>query len=92
MIMIKHLNIKVFGQVQGVLFRQSARAKAREFGLSGLALNGEDGSVYLEAEGEAEKLKIFLDWCKRGPAFARVKKVEAEMSANLKNYTDFDIY
>jgi len=88
--MEKHLNIKIFGQVQGVSFRYYSLAKAGELGLAGFARNEPDGGIYLEAEGEEKNLKKFLDWCRQGPAWARVEKVEMK-EGKMKNYKDFEI-
>ncbi|MFH1523125.1 MAG: acylphosphatase [Patescibacteria group bacterium] len=85
---MKHLNIKIYGQVQGVFFRDSARKKAEEIGIFGFIRNEPDGSVYIEAEGEEEKLKELLDWCKKGSELAEVKKVETKEVA-IKNYDCF---
>lgn len=89
----KHLNIKISGQVQGVFFRHSARQKAKELGITGLARNEPDGTLYMEAEGEEEKLKIFLEWCFHGPPSAAVEKVDFRWQPdragreNLKNFS-----
>ncbi|MDD5032018.1 MAG: acylphosphatase [Patescibacteria group bacterium] len=88
--MKKHLNIKIFGQVQGVAFRYYSLEKARELNLAGFARNEPDGGVYLEAEGEEGNLKKFITWCRQGPALAKVEKVEAE-NGEMKNYKDFAI-
>ena len=88
---IKHLSVKVFGRVQRVFFRYSAKQKAKELGIKGFVRNEEDGLVYIEAEGEEENLKQFLDWCRRGPFLAKVKKVEFVFSLNIKNFDDFVI-
>jgi len=88
--MRKHLNIKIYGRVQGVLFRYSAKQKAKESGIKGFVRNELDGTVYIEAEGEEENLKQFLDWCHKGPFFASVKKVEVKES-DIKNFDDFVI-
>lgn len=85
---MKHLNIKIYGQVQGVFFRDSARKKAEEIGIFGFIRNEPDGNVYIEAEGEEEKLKELLDWCKKGSELAEVKKVETKEVA-IKNYDCF---
>lgn len=74
--MIKHLDIKVFGQVQGVFFRITAKEKAEKLGIKILAENKPDGSVYIDAEGEEEKLDKFIKWCHIGPSLAQVEKVE----------------
>ena len=73
---MKHLNIKIHGQVQGVFFRATAKEKADTLGIKIFARNEPDGSVYIEAEGEKEKLDEFIKWCYQGPSFARVEKVE----------------
>jgi len=59
-----HFNIKIFGEVQGVFFRHSARLKAREIGITGFVKNEPDGAVYMEAEGDEKTLGQFLEWRK----------------------------
>lgn len=86
--MIKHLNIKVYGQVQGVFFRATAKEQADSFSLTGFARNELGGSVYIEAEGEEIQLDKFLTWCKKGPSLAEVEKVEVT-DDKLKNFTEF---
>jgi acylphosphatase len=52
----------------------------------------EDGSsVLIEAEGSIEKLEAFLKWCKEGPSFASVEKVESSIGSELQKYKDFKI-
>jgi len=89
--MLKHLNIKIFGRVQGVFFRHSAKQKAEELNIKGFVRNEPDGTVYIEAEGEEENLKQFLDWCHQGPILASVKKVEFEFKSEIKNFSEFVI-
>lgn len=86
--MIKHLNIKIFGKVQGVFFRATAREQAERLGILGFAKNMPDGSVYIEVEGEESKLDQFLDWCKTGPLLAMVEKI-ATSKGQLKNFSEF---
>lgn len=74
--MRKHLSLRVTGRVQGVFFRASAKAEADRLGLTGFARNDDDGSVLIEAEGDAAALDRFVSWCGRGPDFARVAAVE----------------
>lgn len=76
--LVKHLEIKIYGQVQGVGFRASAQTKAKELRILIFAKNEPDGTVLIEAEGEEINLEKFLAWCKKGPLFARVEKVEFE--------------
>jgi len=76
--------------VQGVFFRQSTIEKARELDITGWVRNCEDGSVELEAEGDESLLKVFVQWCHRGPRNAVVQNVEVKNS-DVKNYSAFEI-
>ena len=86
--MVKHLNIKVYGRVQGVFFRATAREQADKLGITGFAKNETDGSVYIEAEGEKEKLDEFVKWCKVGPTSAKVDDVKVELGS-VKHFSEF---
>lgn len=89
--MKKHFNIGIFGRVQGIFFRATAKEQADEFNLAGFARNEPNGSVYIEAEGEEEKLDKFVKWCYKGPPMAQVEKVTTAESP-LKNFLQFEIY
>jgi acylphosphatase len=86
--MIKHLNIHVYGKVQGVFYRVTAMETANKFNLKGFARNEKDGSVYIEAEGDEAVLEKFVEWCNEGPPRASVERVITEES-DLKNYSNF---
>lgn len=75
---MKRYRIKVKGKVQGVFYRSSAQAKARELGLSGWVQNEDDGSVLMEAEGAEARLEKMLEWCRQGPGAAEVNDVEQQ--------------
>lgn len=89
---MQQLFLKIHGDVQGVNFRWDAREKAHELGLVGWVKNVYDGTVEIVAEGEEEALKKFAEWCKMGPRWGRVDKVE-EQWGNLTrlNYSTFEI-
>ncbi len=87
---VKHFNILITGQVQGVWYRASAQRKASELGLRGFVKNMPNGSVYAEAEGPAESLQAFVNWCHRGPELARVEKVEAR-EGPLQHFEGFEV-
>lgn len=89
--MKKRLSIEIYGSVQGVFYRHSAKREADRLNLYGFARNEPDGSVYLEAEGEEKDLKEFLEWCRKGPPSAQIQKVESEFSRELKNFTQFEV-
>jgi len=87
---MKHLDIEVFGKVQGVFFRASTKAVADQLGIKGTIKNTEDGTVYIEAEGSPYSLESFLDWCKEGPDKAEVENI-IQRESELKNYRNFEI-
>jgi acylphosphatase len=82
--------IHITGRVQGVGFRWSAANEARNREIKGFVKNLSDGGVYIEAEGTPVQLNIFVDWCKKGPAFGSVESVKVEAVPPV-NYTDFRI-
>jgi len=88
--MTKHLNIKVYGRVQGVFFRYSTQNKAKELGVAGFTRNEDDGTVYIEAEGEEDALEKFSDWCKEGTESAEIDRVEIT-EGEINNFAEFKI-
>ncbi len=68
----------VSGIVQGVFFRASTRARARELGLTGFARNRADGAVEVVASGNPDALRELETWLHDGPPAARVDTVERE--------------
>ncbi|KAB1063480.1 acylphosphatase [Salibacter halophilus] len=87
---MEHVNITVKGKVQGVFFRKSTQEKAYELQISGYVQNERDGSVYIEAEGEKERIDEFIEWCKKGPKNAEVTEIKIR-KGNFQNYEDFEI-
>ncbi|MFM6976658.1 MAG: acylphosphatase [Sphingobacteriaceae bacterium] len=87
---MRNLTITVYGKVQRVFFRVSAKAVADALGVKGLVMNQPDGSVYIEAEADEFSLKEFLTFCHQGPDNARVEKVETDEGV-FKNYRNFEI-
>ena len=87
---LKHWNIKVTGKVQGVWYRANTLETAQQLGLKGFVMNKEDGSVFIEAEGEEAKLEALLAWCKQGPENAIVSEVTVE-DRDLTGFEGFEI-
>jgi len=65
----------IFGKVQGVYFRHSARLEARRRAIRGIARNLPDGSVEVVAQGGVAAVEELRLWLRRGPAQARVDEV-----------------
>jgi acylphosphatase len=81
--MQRRVNLVITGRVQGVFFRASTQQKARELKINGWVKNLVDGRVEVMAQADADALEHFIDWCRHGPANARVDHVEiTEMIAN----------
>ncbi len=76
---MKHLDIKVYGKVQGVFFRASAKEKASELRLNGYVKNDSDGSLNIEIEGEDAEVDKFKKWCEEGPPSAKVDRIDASI-------------
>ena len=66
----------VSGNVQGVGFRWFVRERARALGLAGRVRNRSDGTVEVEAEGDAPAITTLIDHLRAGPSAARVSGVE----------------
>ncbi len=88
--MLKNLNIKVSGRVQGVGFRYFAKCQAEKLDIKGFVQNQSDGSVYLEVEQEAEILDKFLTWCKKGSPWSKIKSIDVKVG-EVKNHSHFII-
>jgi acylphosphatase len=74
---LTRVRVRIRGRVQGVFFRAEARARAESLGVAGWIRNADDGSVEAVFEGDDEQVESMVEWCRRGPAGARVEEVEA---------------
>jgi acylphosphatase len=88
---MRRIRAIVSGRVQGVSYRASTVTEARRLGLVGWVKNREDGSVELEAEGEAAMVAALLQWCHQGPPGAIVGRVAVEDLAPKGGERDFRI-
>jgi acylphosphatase len=68
----------VSGRVQGVGFRYFTQAAANREGLHGWVRNLPDGSVEVEAEGDADAVDRFEHALRHGPRGARVAAIDVE--------------
>ena len=81
---------RVHGRVQGVFFRAWTVDKARALGVRGWVRNRRDGSVELEAYGEAEAVETLIAACRAGPPAAAVERLEVE-EAEGQGPPDFQV-
>lgn len=85
------VKVRIYGQVQGVFFRHSAKREAERLGLVGWVKNNDDGSVEVLAQGPKDKLEEFVAWCKKGPPSASVEDVEVSWSRETDAFGSFEI-
>ena len=96
--MLNHLNITLYGKVQGVFLRRTVQHEAERRGISGFVRNETDGTVYIEAEGDVEKITQFVSWLKAGAGSAdggaggdfKITQVDAD-PGQFKAYDSFEI-
>jgi acylphosphatase len=68
--------VVVHGRVQGVFFRDSARARANAHGVAGWVRNRPDGAVEAVLEGSAEAVDRVVRFLETGPPSAEVSDIE----------------
>ncbi len=88
--MKRNISLQISGRVHGVSFRVSAKREADRLGVAGYVMNCDDGSVWVEAEGESEALDQLAKWCHDGPDLAEVRHV-ASQDGTIIGYTGFEI-
>lgn len=85
-------HVIVRGDVQGVGFRWSTRARAQADGLDGYVRNLPDGSVEVDAQGDRAAVDALVEWLHAGPPGSRVDDVEVTtLEADAASGAGFDI-
>lgn len=79
------------GRVQGVGFRYFAERHANVLGITGFVRNLFDGSVEVVAEGERNKVDLFLKELERGPHYARVENVDLSWHSPTGEFGGFSV-
>ncbi len=88
---MRRVRIKVYGKVQGVFFRYSAKELADRLGVKGFAKNNFDGTVEVLAEGNDTEVNQIVEFCKQGPEMSRVEKIELKEEKVRGDYDKFEI-
>ena len=68
--------VVVWGEVQGVFFRDSTRERARSNGVAGWVCNRGDGAVEAVLEGPADAVERVVRFMEAGPPQAQVERIE----------------
>lgn len=88
---MKQLQLKIYGNVQGVGFRYWMKTQASALGLTGFARNEPDRTVKVLIQGDKKTLEKFLKMCYDGPSFAQVTHVTPEWEEAKERFARFDI-
>ena len=92
---MKRFHLLIKGRVQMVGFRYFTRKKAQELGVNGWIKNLPDGDVEAVIGGEDSAVEQLIEYCKRGPLFADVTKIELQersYSKEFKQFKQFEIH
>jgi acylphosphatase len=86
-------SVQVFyeGNVQGVGFRWSVRNVAKGFDVTGFVRNLPDGRVELQAAGEDEEVRAFLEAILQSELRAHIKKHSEMPLPNAPAFRGFEI-
>jgi len=86
------LSLVVSGRVQGVGFRYFTLHRARAHGITGWVKNRYDGKVEIEAEGSRDRLLLFLEDVRNGPAASRITHVSEDwVEIESGRHSTFDV-
>lgn len=85
------VHIFVSGKVQGVCFRQETKQHAENHGVTGWVRNLPDGRVEAVFEGEEDRVKALVDFCRTGPTGAMVVGVEVNFEGFAGEFKRFEV-
>jgi|TARA_Y100000310_G_scaffold139800_1_gene139146 acylphosphatase len=88
---MRRVRIIVHGSVQGVFFRANTRDIALSLELKGYVKNMRDDTVEIVAEGNEDKIKELIEFCKKGPEAAEVSKVDVEFEKANNEFESFEV-
>lgn len=84
-------HVFVEGRVQGVFYRDSARRRAQELGLTGWVRNLPDGRVEAVLEGDESAVAAALAYLREGPPHAQVRDLEVVNEPYTGEFSDFRV-
>ena len=90
-------HLKISGRVTAVGFRFFVVEKAQSLGLFGWVANsnqsfwGSAGEVEVVVEGPRRDIEKLINYCRKGPALAKVNKVSEEWGKAIGEFGSFEI-
>ena len=89
---IINAEMSIFGRVQGVNFRNIVKNFCEKNEIRGFVENKVDGSVYIKAIAEEEKVKILKEWIESSPGISSIRKIDFKSKISSKSeHTNFFI-
>ena len=73
---VSAVHLSIHGTVQGVGYRDALSLQALEHAVHGWVRNRRDGSVEAVIQGDAQAVETVVRWARRGPAAARVERLD----------------
>ena len=87
---ITRINLIYEGEVQGVGFRYFVKKKADSLGISGYVKNQNDGSVFVNAQGNISAIERLTKLCQIATPNSKVKSV-VKIQKPIENIRGFRI-
>jgi acylphosphatase len=87
----KRLSMTIFGRVQGVGFRYFAQEVAESLGVTGWVRNGWNHEVEVEAQGDAQTLRLFCERLREGPVLSRVADIDVHEMHIVPDESGFEV-
>lgn len=84
-------HVLVSGRVQGVFFRVETLHEARKRNVVGWVRNSHDNRVEAIFEGQKEAVEKMIEFCRKGPAGAKVTDVAVQWQTYTGEFKDFKI-
>jgi acylphosphatase len=88
--MVKAVEVKIKGEVQGVSFRAYAAREAVRLELVGWVRNEPDGAVAAHFEGPEGDVDKMINWCRRGSPGADVDDLSVQ-EAEVTGAESFEV-
>ena len=88
---MNRLELKIFGNIQGVGLRRFVQKKAESFFLKGFVQNQPDGSVLVVAEGTEKNLRAFVGMLSKSPYYPDIETLESKWETPQGLFVGFEI-
>jgi acylphosphatase len=89
--MMVRAHVYVSGRVQNVFFRAETENNANRHDITGWVRNLPDGRVEAVFEGEKQEVDAIIEFCKRGPPGAYVRKLDITWEERTGEFMEFKV-